>query len=596
MTNSDSSNNKIESQTQILVTDWQDKVQLSEVRNQYRNHLAGILRMVKNYHGEEEQKEEILNQLISLDEWLREVFSFKVDDEGVKKALPLKIESQLSSQLLEGKDCSIQQILARTQSRYERWVRQTLKKRSDSYKKKEHPENSMPTIDETGLVISEVDGVFLPPREEPVHFIPGKNEVKIFRMQDRLQQLLLFLHENEIFADDIIIVSGKVHEKQIRHMPYTLVEIPKLNKQVLVCDEVGEATFIIKGILPRNLFFLLSKERLQSEYSDRVARVLYFTKKQWEKALEKNLFMDGIGVKIDVRSQEEIRQYILKDKTPEEWGAMNSDQRKAYKVGRRGLVSIYRIMLGERGKPVGRIDHHKKLGSAIFGEHPIFKNIQEAPKGWMNKTAAARLLGLHKVTAKRMIEKYRKNHPEWFGEYQATGRARTGEYISPELIRQLQEDIDNWVDEAPEGWMTVASLAKALKVSHNYVEKLIEIYGKTKPECFAKYLNGIRRPCVHMSPELVKIVSDKILSRPDYAPDGWYTNGGLAYILGVDGGTVHKIVEPYRHEQPDWFKNFLEKNCKESVFYAPDLVEIVIKKVEKARLRQKELGKMRPQY
>lgn len=79
----------------------------------------------------------------------------------------------------------------------------------------------------------------------------------------RLALLMAHLHEIGVYPKDIEIHIGTVNEGEMRQAPYILVNIPKLDRQVAVCDQVGEVTFVARTILPPGLWTTQKKHELE---------------------------------------------------------------------------------------------------------------------------------------------------------------------------------------------------------------------------------------------------------------------------------------------------------------------------------------------
>ncbi len=85
-----------------------------------------------------------------------------------------------------------------------------------------------------------------------------------FRKQPRLAILAKELQTIGIFTDDLILRVGKVFEEKVRKLPYIIVEIPRLGKQVAVCDQYGETTFVSQSILSPYVWASHSKKQLKA--------------------------------------------------------------------------------------------------------------------------------------------------------------------------------------------------------------------------------------------------------------------------------------------------------------------------------------------
>ena len=59
---------------------------------------------------------------------------------------------------------------------------------------------------------------------------------------------------------------------------YVILEIPRINKQILVCDQIGEATFVMRNIVSRDNFYNQSKDDLQDNFEIKLYKSLTTTK------------------------------------------------------------------------------------------------------------------------------------------------------------------------------------------------------------------------------------------------------------------------------------------------------------------------------
>ncbi len=132
-------------------------------------------------------------------------------------------------------------------------------------------------------VIEEVrtkDQVIVPPDAHLQPIVPGNGEgIKEKELIPRLKTLLFILKEDyEIELGDpeqVRIAQGKTTDEMMRDEPYYSVEVPSLNRTVLVCDEEGNATFVI------------DTKRLQ-ELGIPTGQLLSMTKDELNAAIEEN--------------------------------------------------------------------------------------------------------------------------------------------------------------------------------------------------------------------------------------------------------------------------------------------------------------------
>lgn len=70
-------------------------------------------------------------------------------------------------------------------------------------------------------------------------------------------------------------------------------------------------------------------------------------------------------------------------------------------------------------------------------------SIKLPPEGWMTISTIARTVGKNTRTIKRMVEKLRGSHPEWFAIYMVVKNGQATEHYSPELTTILKENIQS---------------------------------------------------------------------------------------------------------------------------------------------------------
>ncbi|MCB1563851.1 MAG: hypothetical protein KDJ75_09780 [Alphaproteobacteria bacterium] len=86
-----------------------------------------------------------------------------------------------------------------------------------------------------------------------------------FRKQPRLAILIKELNTIGVYTDDMIIRVGKVFENKVRKLPYVIVEIPRLGgKQVAICDQYGEISFVSQEPLHTNVWASHTKNELRA--------------------------------------------------------------------------------------------------------------------------------------------------------------------------------------------------------------------------------------------------------------------------------------------------------------------------------------------
>lgn len=103
-------------------------------------------------------------------------------------------------------------------------------------------ENFIVLLERGGAKIFHHNAVFIRPDPEEGAQIPqdGEEEFEI-RHEPRLKQVVMALQGKGIYFDDLVIDMGAVRNNQMRKYPYNIITIPRLNAQIAVADQYGEA-------------------------------------------------------------------------------------------------------------------------------------------------------------------------------------------------------------------------------------------------------------------------------------------------------------------------------------------------------------------
>lgn len=112
--------------------------------------------------------------------------------------------------------------------------------------------------------------------ETDLHFLPTHGTTSIVRGDDvdplwevrvepRTAQLIKALNQNGIYADDIVLYKGMNVPRVMRQRPYTLIQIPRLDREILICDAAHQATFIGIGQRGPEYWATHGKEQLAQD-------------------------------------------------------------------------------------------------------------------------------------------------------------------------------------------------------------------------------------------------------------------------------------------------------------------------------------------
>jgi|SRR3989339_75115 len=248
-------------------------------------------------------------------------------------------------------------------------------------------------IKNSSFFVIHVNGVLLPP-DKDFTVIPsnGSEKFEAARFEDRINDLLSIFDKLGIYSDDLITMIGKEKQNAMRKESYAAIRIPRINRSILICNQVGEATFVIRGDISTKELLSNSKDGLQKKLGNEIKKVIRATKSDWETkiydllasdsawtGLEKHTPSKPVGPKIDVRqfSVEELKNRIIDHfKTPEIFVKTSYIQRKDLEVDGRKATSLS-TKIGYRGDVTGTTADWLEFGLKLWpGNKLITQNLE----------------------------------------------------------------------------------------------------------------------------------------------------------------------------------------------------------------------------
>ena len=82
-----------------------------------------------------------------------------------------------------------------------------------------------------------------------------------------------------IYLDDVVITRGQVEPTMMREHPYIIVQIPRLNCEIALCEQVGEMTFVKRGTVGTEFWVNLSKDHLKER--EDITPVMFRGVEEW---------------------------------------------------------------------------------------------------------------------------------------------------------------------------------------------------------------------------------------------------------------------------------------------------------------------------
>jgi hypothetical protein len=315
----------------------------------YRELSERVLQSVGIYDGSEDRYRELMGALIALEQWM--VLTFGKDAHASR--LSDEMEGIISA--------------AYTPDQSSHTIGGFMDMARDRLTQLMQPsDESAPPLGELPVLRVQLEQTILPPDSGHKIQAGSGDGLRPPEFAPRLQRLVSLLQEHGVFTDDLVIVTGTNTASMMREQSYNLVEIPRIGKEILVCDQIGEATFVMLRPLGRETYVRSTKEELIQLTG--VVRIVWRTGGQWDADVSAALFEreQEMGPKINVADREALRSE-LHTMSPAAWVAMSYAERRAFEIDGKKMHAIAKAM-GYAESPFKNRIAHLELGAFIWGD------------------------------------------------------------------------------------------------------------------------------------------------------------------------------------------------------------------------------------
>jgi hypothetical protein len=129
-----------------------------------------------------------------------------------------------------------------------------------------HFDSVLTELKNGGALIVDAGAPYIPPMDmDGLPPATNDNATKYeVKTEPRLSWAVEHLRAIGIYADDMIIRVGRVDPSAMRKYPYIVIDIPRVNKQIALCEQVGNKTFVSNEILDPSTYERLTKDLLQT--------------------------------------------------------------------------------------------------------------------------------------------------------------------------------------------------------------------------------------------------------------------------------------------------------------------------------------------
>lgn len=170
-----------------------------------------------------------------------------------------------------------------------------------AFKKASNSKDIWNTLQNSGAIVKDTDQVFVKTDQGQLQEAKtdNSNSYKV-RTEPRLAMLISHLRNDgvngqPIYMDDLVITKGKTDPDMMREHPYNIVQIPRLNMEIAVCDQIGETTFVKRGTVGPEFWDHMSKDQLKAR--DDVLNVDKHNEDHWWKQISD--FLSGNAQQTD---------------------------------------------------------------------------------------------------------------------------------------------------------------------------------------------------------------------------------------------------------------------------------------------------------
>ncbi len=293
------------------------------------------------------------------------------------------------------------------------------------------------------LEIQEVDAVFVPPDAVEINAGRGGTGWEQPKIIPRTQYLAELLRDASL---DFTILQGKVTSEMIRQQPYRVFILPSEDIVILVCDEEGNATYVIyhPDQLGEQPVYTRSKQELQGYIDRGNVRILHYPgdKTEWQNQLKDAIVDQPL---ITLVQTESIGAIEVKPLTPRLSPSRRSGEDANETIGD-GWTTVQ--ALSEQYGPskdwfreqldlyVGDDPAHKRSGirsAASHGRHSYFYSPEAVshvvaklpdagwysnpPENWLAVGEALAAVGTDIANATTDVEELQAALPDHFGKY-----------------------------------------------------------------------------------------------------------------------------------------------------------------------------------
>lgn len=426
--------------------------------------------------------------------------------------------------------------------------------------------------------------VILPPTKGAVN-ITGNGEGD-FEKRDfpRIMKMMEVLTELNC---EYKLIIGKNSAKMMRATSYHIFVIPNLQKIAFVCDEEGNASFVIHEVENETNwkdFYDFQKDELRDLGSNKVDVIIYPGDIcEWQNLMRTVLLKENPINEISDSVSEAVNETSFND-----W--LTIDELKT--ILKRGRDTTRKYLTEFRTSNPEWIKKNK--GFTIV--HPELVEILKQkckscppPEGWLTLGELASEVNLNTSSTiiTRLIKYFNKSIPNSIATFNHPKNHRKYKYHSPKLVQAIVNEINKTKPPKKE-WQHILGLSIKFNYSRNGISKLIDDYRQNHPLWFGNFKHPRSGQTLeYFSPKLVSELQKHFDSLKE-APEDWKRLPEVQIMFDIPRKALERIVNKYRESNPEYFCSYwFPKFGRTELFMSPEMIEIFRKEFEGVEIAPK---------
>lgn len=409
--------------------------------------------------------------------------------------------------------------------------------------------------------------VITPPDEGAVKITFGNGIFEAKKTIPRLQTTLFILEKTfgididpDTSDEDVFrFVPGAVTNGMMRQTPYDIIDLPKLNRVIDICDEEGNRTFVFdrNKLQERGITVDVLKHMTKDEIKDLIklhegiGRDLIYSDLFVENMISLlNSIPETAQKNIEVeRSSSKLLKPEI-EQCPEEFLSIKS-MTTLFRVSYRTIEyaveklgdQLGEVIFAKFGSRVGRAfsPAQQEVIKQFIDENGFGK---DAPEGYVSATQLGKEFGVKHTTIHRAVREI----GDEFGEVLRTRfNSGYGSAYSPaqqEMIRQNLSEKGTLLEAAPEDYLTRKAIAGKLGITHAIVNRVVDEMSEQLGESLPARVGGMAT--VVYSPYQQEMIRQELVRREilvPQPPDGYLSLKAIADELDVTSRLVTTAIE-----------------------------------------------------